>query len=270
MLKHWRILCFWALVVAAALWTRWWGASGFPLEGKICESTNPQYNCSSYNVIFYSAWRLAKAVDHWSALIAALATIAIAGFTLTLWQSNERMWKVTRASVIASRRAANAAARQAKLAQDEFTATHRPRILVRGISFDEGGLVPNKRLMVQIAAVNSGETEAFIRDFSARIFLVNSIDNFNVGDDFHKLDVSGRPPIKSGTYFKVGMLTDRALDANEIFGIMQKTLFLVCVGYVQYRDANDSLRTTGFARCLTPIGGRFSIAIKDDEYEFSY
>ena len=85
MLKRWRILSFWTLVATGGLWICWWGASGFPLEGEICETTNPKYNCDSYNVILYSAWRIAHAANEWSALIAALATIAVAAFTWVLF-----------------------------------------------------------------------------------------------------------------------------------------------------------------------------------------
>lgn len=62
-----------------------------------------------------------------------LATIAIAVFTLTLWLSSEKMWRVTRISTIAARRAANAAIRQAKAAEDALTQLERPYIFVFGV-----------------------------------------------------------------------------------------------------------------------------------------
>jgi hypothetical protein len=90
------------------LWIRWWGSSGFLLEGQICEVTDPPKNCESYNVFFYSTWRLAKAADHWSALVTAIATAFVAWFTWTLWQSNEKMWQATKTAADAALRQANA------------------------------------------------------------------------------------------------------------------------------------------------------------------
>ena len=52
---------------------------------------------------------------------------------LTLWLSTEKMWRVTRISTIAARRAANAAIRQAKAAEDALTQLEKPYIFVFGV-----------------------------------------------------------------------------------------------------------------------------------------
>ena len=113
--KNWRILSFWALVIATGLWIRWWGASGFPLEGEICENANPKNDCASYNVIFYSAWQFATVLNHWSALIVAFAALAIGYFTYTLKQSTDKLW--------------DAGERQLRQAQSDFSSEHMNRTL---------------------------------------------------------------------------------------------------------------------------------------------
>lgn len=89
MLKDWRIVVFLALALAFAVWIQWWASSGFILEHQICSEPNNQNDCASYNVLFYSAWLLGKAIDRWSALITAVATGAIGYFTWTIWRVHQ-------------------------------------------------------------------------------------------------------------------------------------------------------------------------------------
>jgi len=77
------------LVVFVA-WMHWWAALDFPLEGEICAA--PQNSCGNYNVVIYSLWLLAKALDHWSALITAIAAASIALLVWTFRRSSEQMW----------------------------------------------------------------------------------------------------------------------------------------------------------------------------------
>jgi hypothetical protein len=152
----------------------------------------------------------------------------------------------------------------------QFFASHRPRLIVRGISFTEqDGLVAGKRLKIQIPIVNQGNTDAIVRTIAAKTFLVSRLERINVGGDFHTIDTSGLAPLSSGTNARVGILTDQAFGPEDIFGIQQKTRFLLCVGFVQYRDESGGLRATGFMRCLQHESGRFT-PIDDPEYEFNY
>src|SRR5262245_30083751 len=69
-----------------ALWA--YALAGFPSQGEICEITARGKDCGSYNILFAWAWNIAKAADHWSALITAIATAFIAYFTKTIWDIN--------------------------------------------------------------------------------------------------------------------------------------------------------------------------------------
>jgi hypothetical protein len=103
MLNNWRHLLFWGGCAFFAGWILWWASSGYPLEGPICPSQNAKDDCASYNIIFYSAWQIARFADHWSTLVAATATVAIACFTLTLQRSTEKMWGATKESADAAK-----------------------------------------------------------------------------------------------------------------------------------------------------------------------
>jgi len=105
-IKNWRNLIA-ILPIAYVLSFWWWASSGYPTQGEICEVTNAGKNCANYNIILVTAWKLAATVDHWSALISAIATGFIAWFTWTLRQSTEKMW-------IETKKAADAADLSAK------------------------------------------------------------------------------------------------------------------------------------------------------------
>jgi hypothetical protein len=92
---NWRTLPFFSAVAAYALLLWWWSSSGYPTEAQICEPTDSTQNCSSHNILFALAWNVAKEFDHWSALITAIATVAIGYFTLTLKQSSDKMWRIS-------------------------------------------------------------------------------------------------------------------------------------------------------------------------------
>ncbi len=202
--------------------------------------------------------------------IIAAATVAITAFTLTLWLSSEKTTRLTARMADIADHQRQIARNQTSIQRLQFFATHRPRLIVRGVCLaGEHGLVPDERWKIQIPFTNQGTTDALVRQFAARTFLVEDIVNMNVGNEFHVIDTSGMIPIVSGTHAITGILTDTALNVLDIGKLRQKSLFLMCVGYVQYGDESGGLRVTGFARCLQPNSGRFT-PINDPEYEFAY
>jgi hypothetical protein len=87
-----------------------------------------------------------------SDIIAALATVVIAGFTGTLWYTSRTQSDITRDAL--------------RLAKDEFSATHRPKILVQSVTLAFTGDADHSgRIDFMIA--NAGEAEATIIRFLA-------------------------------------------------------------------------------------------------------
>jgi hypothetical protein len=72
-----------------------WGSSGFPTTAEICDQASQAKveDCPSYNIVLVTLWHLREALNSYSGAIAALATIAIAAFTWTLWRSTDKLWK---------------------------------------------------------------------------------------------------------------------------------------------------------------------------------
>jgi hypothetical protein len=170
MLKDWRITVFFALVLVFAVWIRWWASLAFPLEHEICGEAKAGNDCDSYNVILYSAWALAKSVDHYSALLTAIATVFVAWFTWTLYQSSEKMWRVSKVSADAAAQSA-----EAQVAVEGGRLICQP---VNSSFWDEVGqwadrwpnspsMPLNRRISVWFVLKNYGKTPATIRAVNA-------------------------------------------------------------------------------------------------------
>jgi len=94
------------LLLLAAAWL-----SGSTAE--ICkEAKTGQEQCAAYNLALFLLIEIREFLHSIEGVITALATIAVAWFTWTLWRSSEKMWIVTkesadtaRSSLIASNRA---------------------------------------------------------------------------------------------------------------------------------------------------------------------
>lgn len=202
MLKEWRVCLFFLLAVLFAIWILWWASSGFPLAHEICGEGNAADDCPSYNVILYSAWRLAEAADHWGVLITALATGAIGYFTFTLKQSTDKLWQssedtlqharseasqarsdrwresiqfreqldITNRATNAAVMSAQAGTRQAHVAEAALAQLERPYLFVFDISdleaddyIDEAGPTGNLLLSVTYSVANYGKIPAIIK-----------------------------------------------------------------------------------------------------------
>jgi hypothetical protein len=97
--------------------------------------------------------------------ITAIATLAIAIFTYTLWRSTEKLWKATNATI--------------ELTRQEFLSEHRPKLIVRGVSINEtkavGGI--HDILAAQYTIANVGDTAATIIETSDYLWLPTKGEN---------------------------------------------------------------------------------------------
>jgi hypothetical protein len=85
------------------IWESWLGQQ----RGEICNSdpeTRQKY-CATYNLVFVGLWHIGESLNYYAATIAAIATVFIAWFTLTLWITTRNLWKVTNRSVKVSEHA---------------------------------------------------------------------------------------------------------------------------------------------------------------------
>ena len=290
MIKRWRIVVFWALAAIVGLWIRWWGSSGFPLEGEICETANPKYNCESYNVFFYSAWRLAAVANHWSELVTALATVAIAAFTLTLWKSNEKATKLTqRMSVIARRQFLISAQqtdiqrKQHALGRLQFFATQRPRLQIRHVAVvHQGKTIGHPTLFFEhgatvkggLSVVNMGGSDATILDSRYRIFFSKTGLPVEApyDTDFRTNLIFSNVVLRVGESCATPIEDKIIMDAPDKNGTRDIRAFdregweIYVMGWIRYRDDGGAEQFMGFCR-KRQSDGRFR-SVQDPDYEW--
>ena len=252
-MRPWKAL----LLGAAVLLIVAWESSEIPHYANECNYDEAgQKYCTGYHIALYVPWKLAEFFDSHNGTFSALFAAAVAWFTWRLWKTTKGMLKAT--------------GRQLDFIESEFIATHRPQIIVRGVSlWNENQLIQNNRAQIWITAINAGETDALISEIKARAFVVRPADTINVGQDFHEIDLGKRPPLASGENAQFGLRIDTALTTLQIIDINAGKLDLLCVGYVAYRSKTGSFGLTGFARKLHPKSRRF-LPIDDPEYEFRY
>jgi hypothetical protein len=99
-------------------------------------------------------------------LIAAVATVLIAIFTFTLWQSTKRLWeagekqlRIGRQQTFANIHAAKAAKRSAEIAEDALVASTRPWVGVDQVGINSGLKSPGQ-ITVDVFIKNTGNSPA--------------------------------------------------------------------------------------------------------------
>jgi hypothetical protein len=154
----------------------------------------------------------------------------------------------------------------AKLAREEFTATHRPRVIVRFIQgpfHDDAG---HEFMWVTLA--NIGETAATITAIEGDLARRDALTQIW---QYPGLDGSPKPvspvTLESGERHVVKVTAKAAVSDVEIFGDATGTYELCAVGCVRYQDGNGRTRETAFFRTNNGGEGFTSSTNKEDEYE---
>lgn len=153
---------------------------------------------------------------------------------------------------------------QRDIAQNEFVSTHRPKIIIRNVHFEDT-FKADASFNVEFRYINIGEVKADIELIEADVFASRRDD---VG--FEK-----RPLVKC-EYDKISLMPGESgigsikrVNHQNPTGSMADEDRIFCVGCVQYRDDAGIHRQTGFARVYDGDTKRFCQS-DDEEYEYSY
>lgn len=195
--------------------------------------------------------------EFWSAKLTdwllAVLTFFLALFTYQLWKSTEKLWASTKATV--------------ELAREEFTATHRPRIVIYEMQTHSGdGSTADGR--VHFRYVNVGDTDAFVTSISS-VILWTDKGLVRAGVEPRSHNVIRRPiHVPSGNNGYAISIDD--VDTIKLIQSGRNghdTAY--CVGVVVYRDTNDIERRTGFCRRYDSERERW-LKVEDPDYEYEY
>jgi hypothetical protein len=154
----------------------------------------------------------------------------------------------------------------AKLARDEFIATHRPRVIVRFIQgpfHDDDG-----HEFMWVTFANVGETAATITAIGGDLTRRNASTGAWRSPG---LDASPKPvtpvTLESGDRHLVKVTAKAPLSDVEMFGDATGTYQLCAVGGVRYQDGNSRTRETALFRTNNGGEGFTASENKEDEYE---
>lgn len=96
----WRKIILVLALSAAAIILAAWESNLLPATADICEESHDgSEHCDSYNIFFAVAWNMAKAADHWSVSVTALATVLLAYITYRLVRLGRDQAKTSRAQL---------------------------------------------------------------------------------------------------------------------------------------------------------------------------
>jgi hypothetical protein len=186
----------------------------------------------------------------------------VALFTGLLFVSTFALWWSTRRLV----RATNQTAR---LAREEFTATHRPKIIIHVAEFkhipDNYPDETENKAAASLLCFNVGESTAKNVEIRGEIFR-----GIGFAVDVQRPLIKTVAAIKSGEKFRVEIKSEwAAVDVAS--GPRQGSEFYL-VGWIAYWDENELRRETGFcfrAQFDSTHGDRWISAGKP-EYEYAY
>jgi hypothetical protein len=223
----------------------------------------------------------------------ALATIAVALFTGTLWLSNEkatrlaqRMSVIARRQMLISGQQTDIQRKQHALGGLQFLATHRPKLRIRHVILDESagdvlGFIPwdhGDEIKGSLIVVNAGGTKATIIESRYRIFFTQT--GLPAGEAPY--DTTFNELLIVGQELDVGESNAIPLsDKIEMWGIMaptedgtrtlrrfeQENWSVYVMGQIRYRDEGGVERFMGFCRKRMRNGRYRPVKSPDYEYE---
>jgi hypothetical protein len=211
--------------------------------------------CATYHAgPFALLWGMHILDDH-NGLVTAIATIFIAGFTATLY---------------------SVTGRAVKLANDEFVATHRPKIFVHSVAVTAKGRRGNPRIdrpfepaRAIITIVNGGESWATIIEWCAVIYYQSPQAAFTprLGDS--QKPQADAPLIVPGQWEDLGHNQANVVDSDwEQFVAEGGRMFFI--GKITYEGPDKIRRNTGFCREHDAKDAGAWRRVTDSEYEYAY
>jgi hypothetical protein len=233
-------------------------------------------------------------IDTHEKLFIVLSTFAIAIFTATLYRATNGLFKMAENQGIDMKRSldlaekqmalaglqADLAERQHGLQRWQYLTTHRPKLIIRRISLDEGTPITtpiSRPWKIQFIIANVGGSRATITESNATFLEIGgedlpAIPPFSNETDTIKTLIreAGQSDPPECLYLDeetVKKLIFRQMQVASAWEGNGESLFYF-FGYIQYRDGVEIERRMAFCRRYNLITKRFS-KIDDPDYEYA-
>lgn len=237
-----------------------------PAHELVCqEAPKENPNCTYALFPFYLILHIFKFVTPYSEAITAAATGVIAIYTFTLWRATKRLWE--------------SGEQQIELVRSEFHSTHRPRLRVRNIVFDQTDESIDEATGISeifgyVYVTNVGETEAKLADAGCwaelhRTLPMSPEHMERPPNILNKDIIAPGETIRFRFRKSYGSQGDGFGMALYIAMRKQSTdpTNLYVLGWIGYTDNLKILRATAFCRIFDKKIMRFK-AVDDPDYEY--
>jgi hypothetical protein len=228
-----------------------------------------------WSIIRMWGWCFTGALREYAEVLGAVATIAIALFTLALRESTDRLWEAGERQIGALRKAtlvsihsAKAARKQAEVARDEFNATHRPQLDIGLVVM--GTPTPGEPIHLRWTVTNLGTQKARIAESNATlIFSVEPLPAIPCYSDDRSFMNGNGIWIAPGyaRSFNKKFTKDPAdwtlFELSKRDKLVQSIFF---IGYLLYEGPDNLRRSVAFCRRYNVASERFD-AVRDPNYE---
>jgi hypothetical protein len=160
------------------------------------------------------------------------------------------------------------AAEQIKLAREEFAATHRPRVILRGFDIRNRDIPDGEPVRYVFVAHNVGDADARLVETRTATIILKDAERIPGNLSFPDLEPLSYT-LAAGEHVLIPGNGGTAPEPGESMGVYANKLALICLGTLTYLDANNVRREAGFCRRYRPREDIWDI-IRESEYEYAY
>jgi len=241
-----KLLAFFA--AAIILWLLVFIAPNHSIYQQICNQAKDaaNENCAAYDVFLVIFRIIGKFLDDHDGAFTAIATVAVAIFTFTLWRAGEKQLTISKKLADIAGKQVSIQEAQTEISRQQFLATHRPRIIMRNVYMTDVA----EQLAIHYTLVNTGGSDATI--VNSR-FYAESIPQYIFMRDADCSDHSelGEIILVAGDgrafEYQIPDVDSAIWNITAFYNDSINTL--ICfVGSVRYTDSFGNIRTSVFRR----------------------
>jgi hypothetical protein len=198
-------------------------------------------------------------------------------FSGVLTVSTIYLWRETRKAAEAGAKQAKLTRKSIKLARQEFTATHRPKLRVRNVVIDRPDpknplsrpFAPNQLMKGQLYVSNIGDSTAYIHESHVELWITD-MNLLPMGRPYEGKDANRAVafPISAGESRPLIIANDTFIPSVETADQIRTGtgLFVYVMGWVEYCDDNGVRRRMAFCRKYDHSLSRFT-SVENPDYE---
>lgn len=215
---------------------------------EICDKSQAgQKECTAYNLAPFILIQIREFLHSIENIITALATIAIAWFTWTLYQSSEKMWRVNRQTTFAAIHSAQAAKKAVEYAPRVERAYLFLSLDVKSRIEIWQPHVDDTRSYIEFGFKNHGKTPAVVEELHVTAMFW--------AESWPAMEIAEKLVIQRGWVISAGETqgeykTEFSLHDSAVERARKREGYILFWGKVVYRDVFKEVHESGWCRAF--------------------